>query len=925
MRKTTLFILRFVSVLVAGVLLGFASLTLCAQTQEESVTYISSKQAQNIGQTFMLGNSAIAQNTGTKKGKPSEPTMQLVYTGYVTDENSGNSITCYYVFALQPKGFVIVAADDRVEPILGYSYDNDFIAKDIPVHVRNWLNGYEQQVMAVVNQNLQPDSVIIVKWNNLKSGVLENGSKGTSVNPLIQTTWNQNSPYNSWCPSDASGPGGHAYAGCEACAMAQIMRYWQSPSRGIGSRTYTANFSYNGYGNYGSLSVNFANTTYDYSLMPLSLNNYSTSTQINEVAKLMYHCGVAVEMMYGPNGSGAYDSKAVTGLRNYFGYSGAILKSKSDFSDSDWIVLLKGELDNLRPLIYAGQGPYGGHAFVCDGYDNQNNFHFNWGWGGNYDGYYALSILNPGPYDFSIDNVAIIGLDASQPMIFPDNKSLSFITEEGTTVSESKSISILATHLNASITATVTGNFRISTNGTDYVTSTTLSSTGGTLYVRYHPSNNNDIEHGYVTLSSGTIVETISLTGAICANNPACLPPKNLSLSSEDQTNITLQWETPVINSDPHTLTWSSNISTIYSFNEDFKVSIMQRFCDTDLLSYHNQELTQISFFVYGSATVYKAVVYKGGNGNNGFDPGTIVLSQDIDKSALSANQWNTITLNTPISVDATQELWFGIYMEAPANTYCIPLSSQSMPQKGCIYGFHSNSVISWNELENYSFCIRGTVDNVRTVDHYQVFRDDEMIATMTNTTAQDNLSDEGTYTYTVTAYWTNGCTASEQKQYTIEDSGTEVEIDNAISISGEIGGTNSNLDFVNEAGGISSYPRLSIAGELLYYSPSVSTDDVDLNGTSATVHGNVLFNGWCDTVTETGFQIRRSSGGRTTQKVAINQPFVYCENPCADNKFTYSFTGLTPNTTYYVRAYAINSMGKTYGEEISFTTPNLP
>lgn len=926
MRKTTVYLLRFVSILVASVLLGFTSLTLCAQTQEESTTYVSSKQAQNVGQAFMLGNTATSQSNGIKKGTSSGQTMQLVYTGYATDENTGNTITCYYVFALQPKGFVIVAADDRVEPILGYSYDNDFLAKDVPPHVRNWLHGYEQLVKTMVVQNLQPDSAIIIKWNNLKSGVLGNGSKGTSVPPLLETTWDQNSPYNLWCPSDANGPGGHAYAGCEACAMAQIMRYWQYPSRGIGSHSYTANFSNYGYGNYGTQSANFANTTYDYSLMPLSLDNYSSSSQINEVAKLMYHCGVAVEMMYGPNGSGAYDTKARNGLRNYFGYSGATLIYRINYSDNDWITTLKNELDNMRPLIYAGEGSSGGHAFVCDGYDSQNNFHFNWGWSGTYNGYYSLSVLNPGPYDFSSGNVAIVGLDASQPMIRVDNESLSFIIEEGTTISESKAVTVLAAHLDASITATVTGNFRISTNGTNYTTSTTLGSTGGTLYVRYQPANNNDIEHGYVTLSSGTLEKTISLTGALCASNPACLPPKNLTISSEDQSNITLQWETPVINADPHTLTWAANLNVMYGFYDDYQVSMMQRFCDTDLLNYHNQELTKISFYAFSDATVYKAVVYKGGKGNSGFDPGTLVLSQDINKSTLTANSWNTITFNTPVPVDATQELWFGIYMEAPANTYCMPLSSQSMPQKGCIYGIHSNGSVSWDELlENYSFCIKGTVDNVRTVDHYQVFRNDETIATTTNTTAQDNLSDEGTYTYTVTAYWSNGCTASAQKQYTKEDSGTEVEIDSAISLSGELGGLTSNLDFVDEAGRISSYPRLSVAGELYYYPPTVSIDNIDISGTSATVHGNVLFNGWCETVMEKGFQIRRSGGNRTTQKVAFNQTFTYCDNPCNDNKFTYSFTGLTPNTTYYVRAYAINNMGTTYGEEVSFTTSNLP
>ena len=149
---------------------------------------------------------------------------------------------------------------------------------------------------------------------------------------------------------------------------------------------------------------------------------------------------------------------------------------------------------------------------------------------------------------------------------------------------------------------------------------------------------------------------------------------------------------------------------------------------------------------------------------------------------------------------------------------------------------------------------------------------------------------------------------------------------DSAISVSGEIGGFNSDLDFLDEAGLIARFPRLSVAGEKLYYAPTVSTDSIDVSATSVKVYGNVLFNGWCDTVIEKGFIIKNNTKSSiTTRIISHNQPFIQCDSLCDENAFSISMNNLPFNTTYYVCAYAANGVGTRYGNEIAFTTPSNP
>ena len=184
----------------------------------------------------------------------------------------------------------------------------------------------------------------------------------------------------------------HTLTGCAATALAQVMNFWEWPQIGSGYHSYPTNW-------YGTQSANFGATYYDWNNMPNKLNSSSSSTQINAVATLMYHCGVSMDMDYGFNISGIRDaSQVVNAVINNFRYSTSTRAiHKSDYSEANWISTLKCQLDASKPMVYLGYGTGGGHAFVCDGYDSRDYFHFNWGWSGDKDGFYPVTDLAPGP------------------------------------------------------------------------------------------------------------------------------------------------------------------------------------------------------------------------------------------------------------------------------------------------------------------------------------------------------------------------------------------------------------------------------------------------------------------------------------------------------------------------------------------------
>ena len=320
----------------------------------------------------------------------------------------------FYIFNNEDgKGFVIIAADDCVTPVLGYSYDNNFSTGNLPPNLKGWLDGYAEQIRAAVEMRAAATEEIRTEWECLRQGRNLPIKSETEVDHLLSTTWSQGEYYNMLCPEDNNGINGHAVTGCVATAMAQILKFWEYPNEA--HRVIWHEYEHP---DYGTLDANYtyAGGSYYWNFMPNQLTSSSSTNQKIAVASLMYHCGVSVEMNYGPTESLANAPSAEIAFRAFFDYNNATLVTRLS-NDTQWINLLKNEIDNGRPVYYAGTDPDGknGHAFVCDGYDNNNFFWFNWGFGGLADGSFTVNSLTPTiagyQFDFSNNQHAIIGIE----------------------------------------------------------------------------------------------------------------------------------------------------------------------------------------------------------------------------------------------------------------------------------------------------------------------------------------------------------------------------------------------------------------------------------------------------------------------------------------------------------------------------------
>ena len=372
--------------------------------------HVSVDKACQVGKNFM------------SKGKNSVELTQIISRSV---ENQH-----FYVFNLNDnQGWVIVADDDSSTPILGYSESGSFNMDNMPENIETWLVGISSEIQYIIDNKLVTEENT-QQWNELYAGIVT--EKGENVvNPLITTRWDQSPYYNNLCPYN-NYYHDRTVTGCVATAMAQVVYFYKHPAVGTGSHSYSTS-------SYGTLYANFGATQYEWNNMPVELTASSSSTQKQAVATLMYHMGVGVEMDYGVSatgGSGAFVISSYTNgehcaeyaLKHYFGYkSTAHGEMKDNYSASNWKSMVRAELDARRPLIYAGFGN-GGHCFVCDGYDNNDKFHFNWGWSGQNDGYFALTALNPGSggagggsYTFTSNQQAIFGLEPDGSSPTPSN------------------------------------------------------------------------------------------------------------------------------------------------------------------------------------------------------------------------------------------------------------------------------------------------------------------------------------------------------------------------------------------------------------------------------------------------------------------------------------------------------------------------
>jgi len=311
-------------------------------------------------------------------------------------------LTTFYTFVFKEGGFVIVAADDASIPILGYSAENPFPSDISCPAVKEWLENYSLQIKLIVKEGLSNQKTK-AQWDDIRHG--NYSQKAKDVDPLLTTTWWQGCYYNELCPYDegASAYCYHAVTGCVATAMAQIMKYHAFPEQGVGSHSYPHPV-------YGVQYADFGNTTYDWVSMPDNVTEENIP-----VATIMYHAGVAVNMKYGyVDGSGSIFELVPGALVDYFNYAPGIeLHYQEDYPDVEvWKNMLRSDLDEGQPINYGSLE----HSFVCDGYKmSDETFHFNWGWGGNYDGFFTVDELNPAGYNFNHRNLAIMHIKPYNP------------------------------------------------------------------------------------------------------------------------------------------------------------------------------------------------------------------------------------------------------------------------------------------------------------------------------------------------------------------------------------------------------------------------------------------------------------------------------------------------------------------------------
>lgn len=272
-------------------------------------------------------------------------------------------------------GYLIVSADDTATPLLGYADSGSFDANNMPPQLEWWLSEYASQID-------------YASANGIKNTYAPIANK-KEIAPLVKTKWNQGTPYNNLCPSvnNVKCP-----SGCVATAMAQVMKFWNYPEVGTGRVTATLPSGGTGEG-----FINLAQKPFDWNNMIDSYSGYDyTNEQGNAVATLMQAAGYAAKMNYAPGGSGALSINAAISLSKNFKYNPNIqYLQRLYFNASEWNEIVYNELAAGRPILYGGQSTSVGHEFVCDGYDGNGYFHFNWGWGGMSDGYFILDALNP--------------------------------------------------------------------------------------------------------------------------------------------------------------------------------------------------------------------------------------------------------------------------------------------------------------------------------------------------------------------------------------------------------------------------------------------------------------------------------------------------------------------------------------------------
>jgi len=316
-----------------------------------------------------------------------------------------NGKTVYFIIQFNPEGWALISADDAVTPVLGYSPNGHFPTEDLPDQVNTWLGSYKSQILSAAKLK---NAKRHFGWIETENSPVTRAASD-KVNPILTVKWNQNQPYNQFCPIDPKGPGGHVYVGCVAVAMAQAMTGARYPVQPTGKQSYLSPL-------YGTISVDYdKEAPYNWS------DILSGANSMYEAARLMYHCGVSVSMEYGADGSGALTSKVAGALRRNFGYPSTTqyLDRAKYPNNQEWENIIVKELKAGRVVVYAGaaEGANVGHCFNLDGYDGYGSYHVNWGWGGSANGYYPINGLKDDYANYTVGHQMVIGI--SEPYFGP--------------------------------------------------------------------------------------------------------------------------------------------------------------------------------------------------------------------------------------------------------------------------------------------------------------------------------------------------------------------------------------------------------------------------------------------------------------------------------------------------------------------------
>ena len=631
-------------------LLIFCALLLCGSLHAKPVD---ANKARQVASAFL-------NRVNANEGKPFA----------LTDITSQTPYTEFYVFTLGETGFILVSADDVAIPILGYSTTSRFVTKDMPENVAAWYEDYEREIRTL-KEVLGSDNEPAPGWE-----IVENPTDlpriDYAVTPLITTTWNQGNPYNLQCPTVGVN---RAPTGCVATATAQLMKFWNHPATGHGSHSYNHSSA-------GELSADFGATTYDWDNMPVSLTASSSNTQKTAVATLMYHIGVAVQMNYGSSSSGAttlnypgrFSTSAQTALMKYFKYKSSMTSIRLENYTSDrWRALLRAELDAGRPVLYSGRNTDGGHAFICDGYNNSNQFHFNWGWGGSHDGDFAIGSLNPGvggiggnaSGTYNMDNAALIGVE-------PHSGTFGV----GGTVS---------------VSTTGCGGCSVSGAGTYNFGDTVTLLPAATECYRFARWENG------------------------CNVGPRIFTPNG------GDYNFTAQFE----RLDGDTLSYCGNQSQASAYRTSSSSSYWGIRLPASLL-YNGTELQAVQLYV-AEAGAHTFNAYTSNPTTS-----TPAATATVTFATSQVDSWQTITLATPLALNGTQDLWLTFEYSADPNAFPAAVCPSTGNSDGLL--MYPSFIPRLDASRPYTFMIRGIfyrppipiVYDTATVPYYTGFEGSE-------------------------------------------------------------------------------------------------------------------------------------------------------------------------------------------------------